>query len=134
LPDTLAVAVGIGPANKFLVSEHAAFFASEANRQLDLAVGDANASLASTRIYFADPRFGPTNAANASDPWLFGLKGIPVPGPTDSYAAQTRRKKLCEALFKSTISPDYTFCKLASAGHPNEKGAQKYFDQIKKFL
>jgi hypothetical protein len=132
-PDALAAAVGISPANKPLVSAHAAYFASQANIRLAAAVNDANVSLTPHRIFFADPGFGPTNAANASQAWLFGLAGIPIPHSTDSSAALSERENQCAAVY-NTSSFDYMFCRLAAAGHPNETGATKYFDAIKPFL
>jgi hypothetical protein len=130
-PDLLAAAVGISPASQAIVSDHAAYFAEQANMQLAAAVAAANASLASPRLYFANPGFGPTNAANASDAWVFGLK-VPL-GPTDSHTALTRREGVCSGVY-DTSSFDYKFCRLASTGHPNEKGAAKYFEAIKPFL
>ena len=51
-----------------LVEANAALFASEANRQLRMAVAEANAALefgAAPRVFFADPMFTPANSALA---------------------------------------------------------------------
>jgi len=131
-PKALAAAVGISPANTPLVAGNAGFFAARANIALANAVTAANASLSPHRIFFADPGFSPTNAANASNAWLFGLAGV-IPGPTDSSAALSRREHQCSNVY-STSSFDYMFCRLASTGHPNETGAMKFFTAIKPLL
>jgi lysophospholipase L1-like esterase len=132
-PKALAAWLGSSPAAIPIVAGNAGYFASQANMQLGNAVAAANSSLTSPRIFFADPGFGPTNAANASNPWLFGLRGHVVPGPTDSSAALSRRENQCSGIYSKT-SIDYMFCRLASAGHPNETGAVQYFNAIKPFL
>jgi hypothetical protein len=132
-PKALAVAVGISQANTPLVAGNAGYFASQANLRLAQAVAAANVPLTPHRIFFADPGFGPANAANASNAWVFGLSGFPVPGPTDSSAALSRRTTQCAAVY-NTSSFDYMFCRLASTGHPNETGATKYFNAMQPFL
>ncbi|HEX7680260.1 MAG TPA: hypothetical protein VF713_19165, partial [Thermoanaerobaculia bacterium] len=132
LPQALAASVGISPANAPTVTGNAAFFASQANMQLNNAAAAANTLLTPHRVFFADPGFGPTNAANASNAWVFGLSGV-IPGPTDSSAALSEREGQCAAVY-SPLSTDYTFCRLASTGHPNETGALKYFAAIKPFV
>jgi hypothetical protein len=130
-PDLLAASIGLSSSGVSIVADNAAFFASEANTQLANAVAAANASV--NRIYFANPGFGSTNAANASNAWVFGLGGGVPPSPTDSTASLARRETQCAAVY-ATSSFDYKFCRLASAGHPNETGATKYFQAIKPFL
>jgi lysophospholipase L1-like esterase len=132
-PKALAIAVGINAATIPVVAGNAGYFASQANMQLANAVTAANVSLPPHRIFFADPGFGPSNAANASDAWVFGLGGHLVPGPTDSSVALNRRVNRC-ALTYPINSFDFMFCRLASTGHPNETGAMRYFIAIKPFL
>jgi hypothetical protein len=131
-PSALAAAVGVTPVTRLNVTSNAGFFAAQANMQLANAVNAANSGLSQPRIFFADPQFGPTNAANASNAWVFGLSGG-VLSPTDSLASLNRRKAQCASLYNN-LSVDYLFCELASAGHPNETGATKYFDAIKPLL
>ncbi len=131
-PSALAVAVGITPATRLTVTSNAGYFAAQSNMQLANAVNAANSGLSQPRIFFADPKFGPTNAANASNAWVFGLSGG-VPAPTDSLASLNRRIGQCESVYNK-LSVDCMFCKLASTGHPNEIGATKYFDAIKPLL
>ncbi|HEV7572935.1 MAG TPA: IPT/TIG domain-containing protein [Thermoanaerobaculia bacterium] len=131
-PQALAAAVGVSAANKPLVTGNAGFFASQANLQLANAVASANTLLTPHRIFFANPGFGPTNAANASNAWVFGMSGV-IPGPTDSSAALSAREQQCASVY-NTSSMDYMFCRLASTGHPNETGALKYFGAIKPFV
>jgi hypothetical protein len=131
-PSALAAAVGVTPVTRLNVTSNAGFFAAQANMQLANAVNAANSGLSQPRIFFADPQFGPTNAANASNAWVFGLSGG-VLSPTDSLASVNRRKAQCASLYNN-LSVDYLFCELASAGHPNETGATKYFDAIKPLL
>ncbi len=136
------IIVGTSPLNKVILADNSAYFASQANMQLQNAVNEVNAAnliafpSLPTRVFFADPGFGPTNAANTgSTSWVFGLAGIPpILEPTDSYEAKTRRMNLCQSLYNSNVSVDYTFCKLASTGHPNETGAIQYFNAMKSHL
>jgi len=131
-PQALAVAIGLNPASVPIVASNAGYFTSQANMQLANAVAAANSSLTSPQIFFADAGFGPTNSANASNAWLFGMSGL-IPGPTDSSAALSRREKQCSKVY-SKLSFDYMYCSRASAGHPNETGALQYFNAIKEFL
>ena len=128
----LATAIGLSPASIPTVAGNAGFFASQANMQLANAVGAANVNLWPHRVFFADPGFGPTNAANASNSWVFGLAGLNAE-PTDNSAALSRREKQCSKVY-SKASIDYKFCRRASAGHPNETGAVQYFNAIKPLL
>ncbi len=132
-PQALATAVGITPAGRIQVVNNAGYFASQANMRLASAVQAANVPLTPDRIFFANPGFGPTNAANASNAWVFGLSGGLIPGPTDSSAALSRRESKCAAIYNQS-SFDYMFCRLASTGHPNETGATKYFNAIQPYL
>jgi lysophospholipase L1-like esterase len=131
-PSALAAAVGITPVTRLTVTSNAGYFAAQVNIQLANAVNAANSGVSQPRIFFADPQFGPTNAANASNAWVFGLSGG-LPNPTDSLASLNRRIGHCASVYNN-LSVDYQFCKLASTGHPNETGATKYFDAIKPLL
>jgi lysophospholipase L1-like esterase len=132
-PKALAAAVGITPSGRLNVVSNAGYFASQANIRLAQAVQAANVPLMPHRIFFAPPGFGSTNAANASNAWVFGLSGGVIPGPTDSSASLSRRESQCGAVY-NTSSFDYMFRRLASTGHPNETGAAQYFNAIKPLL
>jgi len=132
-PKALATSVGITPMGRVIVADNAGYFASQANLRLASAVQAANVPLNPNRIFFANPGFGPTNAANASNAWVFGLSGGLIPNPTDSSASLNRRVSQCASVYNPS-SFDYMFCRLASAGHPNETGAVKYFNAIQPFL
>lgn len=100
---------------------NAAAFATEANAQLKQAVADANALLgaAGPRVFFADPGFGPENAALAPNALVFGIN--PDLSPQDPVAAS--RAPACSAAGSRTVFEE---CTHASAGHPNPAGAQRY--------
>jgi hypothetical protein len=97
-------------------------FARTANSALAKAVSETNSALGGpARIFFADPGFGPDNAVFAKDACLFGVRGDF--SPEDGMASE--RSKVCGA---------EAFCKHASLGHPNAKGAAKYAQAISAFL
>jgi hypothetical protein len=134
-PTALAIAKGVSPAGLPIIASNATFFATQANIALKNAVQEANLTyLPPQRIYFADPGFGPQNAALASNAWVFGLSTtLNILQPTDSPASAWRRKSQCQAVFGSNFT-DRTFCELASAGHPNVTGAQHYAAAIISLL
>lgn len=72
------------------------------------------------RVIYVDPDFHADNAVLGADPWLFGV--------TLSLGAldpmREAREKACDAAGEGFQ------CKLASAGHPNEKGARQYAQRI----
>jgi hypothetical protein len=105
-------------------------FATEANRQLQLAIDDVNTYMGGpARIFLAVPAFRPENAVLAPDPWVYGINsGSAGVTPQDPIAAA--RSADCAAAGSRT--PWY--CSLASLAHPNARGAQAYFDAIKPLL
>jgi lysophospholipase L1-like esterase len=131
-PSAAAAALLIDPTKKPDIALRTGYFATNANIALAAAVSQANAATSgATRIFFADPQFGPTNAANASNPWVFGLTTPTVLDPPDEASVAAAREVQCNIKYSGT---DKLYCKLASVGHPNETGAQKYFDAIKPHL
>ncbi len=132
-PRLLAVSIGLSSASQPMMALNALTFANEANQQMANSVAVANLS-ANNRIFFADPKFGPQNAANASPgpAYVFGLSGG-SPQPTDSLAAIHDREHACGKVY-AKASADYIYCRLASTGHPDQAGAMKYFDAIKPYL
>lgn len=88
---------------------------------------DAVHEVGSRRVKFAEIPFTDDNSMFAPDPWLFGVhlkNGVPI--PEDSVAAQ--RRVACDLFHHNPF--DRTACYIASTGHPNEKGSQKYADTI----
>ena len=84
------------------------------------AVNEVNRDLETNRIKFVTPRFRAKNAVFAPDNWLFGLNGTcPKDPQKHSRAYQCRR-----------YGQDTKICKIASVGHPNKIGAQKYVNLI----
>jgi lysophospholipase L1-like esterase len=80
-------------------------------------------------IDFADPYiggFGETHSIFTDDPWLFGAAGtIPFIAPEDTVP----RQSTCAQAFP-TDAANRAICNLASAGHPNPRGARAYADAI----
>lgn len=99
-------------------------------------------------VLFAHPALGPQNSVGAPDPLLFGPK---APRDADDAWERFRRRPLtnvlalepddpvsrsrrtaCETLV--TGSGDRLQCFVASIGHPNPRGAQRYADVIKSVV
>ena len=117
----------LNPAEWKTLSDRCSLFNSAAKGALAKAVSETNSSLGGPpRIFFADPDFGPANAVFASDACLFGVNGDL--SPQDGMAGP--RAKSCEAQAKDELN----YCKHASLGHPNAKGALKYAQAIYPFL
>jgi beta-glucosidase/6-phospho-beta-glucosidase/beta-galactosidase len=88
------------------------------------AVDDVNESLPTSRILFADPQFGPSNAALAPNAWLYGVNADL--SSQDIFVAGERGQS-CELNSSRT---DLFICRRASVGHPNPAGAKAYADAI----
>jgi hypothetical protein len=115
------------------ISANCALFASEANRQLQNAVAEVNAALpgsVGTRAFFADPKFGPANAALAPDSFVYGIH-IDL-SPEDPTSVAGPRAAACDAA--GSGQTDVAICKRASVGHPNARGAQAYANAIMPLL
>jgi hypothetical protein len=105
------------------VVENAQAFWKESTASLQ----DAIREVGSRRVKFAEIPFTDDNSVFAPDPWLFGVhlkNGVPI--PEDPVAAQ--RRVACDLFHHNPF--DRTACYIASTGHPNEKGSQKYVDTI----
>ena len=128
LPEARAVALGLNSLTQAKVAGNTEYFATQANMAIALAAKDANTALGSTRIYFADPKFGTQNAAYAPQAWVFGVD-VTLTGlqPTDSPESANLRAAQCQIL---TNSMDQIYCDVASTGHPNETGALAYANAI----
>jgi hypothetical protein len=120
---------------KWWVVTNCGAFYSEANKQLQLAVDDVNAELGGTpRVFFALPPFTDANAALAPDSWIWGITVDPVKGVVPDDAVQATRATACTLAASVRPGLDVARCKIASLGHPNPTGAQKYADAIAQFL
>jgi hypothetical protein len=125
------VAGVLAPGAKDKIVANCATFATASNLQLARAVDDATAKLAAPRIYFADPGFDPAKhaAMSGSESLIYGLR--PNLEPEDPEGVAEARRQACQAHKDRTDVPT---CVRASAGHPNPKGAQRYFQAILPFL
>jgi glutathione S-transferase len=103
-------------------------FWQESTAALAEAVAAANATLASPRVFLADPGFTADNAVFAGDPWLFGLANDALLSPQDEVVGE--RRTACDLAFPATDWAARQQCYRASAGHPNVKGARKYAEAI----
>jgi hypothetical protein len=131
IPGALVLGVAT-PEIRDKISANCALFASEANRQLQLAVNEANTTLppgAGARVFFADPKFGPANAALAPDSLVYGIN-VDL-SPQDPVAGA--RTAACEAEC-SAQTDDVALCKRASVSHPTASGAQAYANAIMTLL
>ena len=99
--------------------------ADESNARLRAAVDETNAGLGGQpRIFLAVPPFGSRNAALAPEAWLWGINADT--SPQDNLVAG-QRWRACNA---NRTRTQVDFCKRASAGHPNPRGAQEYAKAI----
>jgi hypothetical protein len=105
------------------VVENAQVFWRESTAQLKLAIRDAGSS----RIRFAEVPFEDDNAMFADNPWLFEvhLKGGQLV-PEDPLAE--RRRLACNRFHRNPL--DRAACFIASAGHPNRLGSEKFAETI----
>jgi len=97
--------------------------------QLKLAVHEANLALGPgkpPRIFFADPKFGPENAALAPNSYQYGIHADSSPEDPTSIAGP--RAAACE--IAGSAKTNVAICKRASVGHRNAKGAKAYADAI----
>jgi lysophospholipase L1-like esterase len=117
----------LAPGTRQRVIDNSLFFGAKSTEQLALAVSDANAAVGQ-RIFFANANFGPQNAALAGASSL--LFGVNADGSPQDSQAETR-KSLCKQFKDRT---DSVTCIHASAGHPDERGAQQYANAIFPFL
>jgi hypothetical protein len=129
-----AIIAGIAtPFIRDKISGNCALFASEANRQLQVAVNEANAALGAgvaPRVFFADPKFGAANAALAPDSFVYGIH-VDL-SPDDPASVAGPRATACDAA--GSAQTNVLECKRASMGHPNPRGAQAYANAILPLL
>jgi hypothetical protein len=116
---------------KATVVAQSKLFADEANKALAASVAAVNASLkGSPRIFFADPMFGPDNAALAPNAFIYGIHSDL--SPEDPLAVSGPRANACS--LAGSARTNVEVCKRASVGHPNVKGANAYAKAVFPFL
>jgi lysophospholipase L1-like esterase len=103
-------------------------FYVQSNRFLQKAINEANAAAGSQRIFFAQPPFGPENAALAPQAWLWGVNHDLSP----QDPVQAARRVACNAFETDLIRRET--CYRASTGHPNLQGAQQFANAILALL
>lgn len=129
---TLLASFGVTPALPFLslnpfkeIIDQALLFWHESERQMRRAVDEANAALGGpARIFFVRPSFTEFNAALASDAYVFGLTLLGE--PEDSVAPH--RAQVCFLPGQGLNFLQMETCYRASAGHPNVRGAERFFN------
>lgn len=110
------------------VTQLAMQFWKESNAALALAATEvAQQSRNPNKIVFIPGPLQESNAVFASDPWLFGLAdGV---NPQDEVAVS--RKVACDHCYSDPIDlMQHEVCRIASVGHPNQTGAEKYASAI----
>jgi hypothetical protein len=85
---------------------------------------EVNRRVGSDRVFVACPDIKPENAAFASDPWLFGINDDL--SPQDPLAGI--RATACH-LSDPARMKEWS-CAIASAGHPNPRGAKAYAQAV----
>ncbi len=116
------------PADPLLrqVTRLAMQFWKESDAAIAQAVAETAARPPRKLVYVPGP-LQEENSLFAADPWLFGLaNGI---NPQDEVAQP--RKAACDSCYKTPPElMQHEQCRIASVGHPNVTGAQKYADAI----
>ena len=123
------------------MSKRSALWKKVSDEDLSAAVDAANQTAAGTRAVFVKVDFKTSECFAASDTKLWRLMGFdakknPI---TDDRWLTRRIETICPKAKIDMNAADMApfsrlfliaFCKPAGAGHPNEKGAQKYADAI----
>jgi hypothetical protein len=103
-------------------------FYNESTKNIQNAVNDINA-LYNNRFFFVDPGFTSDNAIFASKSLLWGLDGdLSADDDENEGGVASSRKQACSST--NAAGGSMTTCEMASIGHPNVKGAQKYANTI----
>jgi hypothetical protein len=97
-------------------------FTEESSLAIQRAVHDVG----SPRVRFADVPFAPENSALAPNPWLFGINADVMLSPQDPVAAE--RHAACNLFERDPFQREG--CYRASAGHPNQPGAQQFASAV----
>ena len=106
-----------------IYAQHA-MFAEQSAINLRRAVDETNQRLGGSPVRFVLAPFGPQNSALAPDAWIFGVDAEFK--PEDPFAAE--RHAICDR--EETDQLQRGMCYLASIGHPNVIGAQKFAEAI----
>jgi lysophospholipase L1-like esterase len=116
-----------GPVFNKIIANCEQFYV-QSSRFTQKAINQVNEAAGAPRIFFAQPPFGPENAALAPQAWLWGVN--PNLSPQDPV--QAARHVACDA-FETDIVRRLT-CYRASVGHPNLQGARQFADAILALL
>jgi hypothetical protein len=103
-------------------------FKDRSHTKIQLAIAETMNELpmSSGRISFADPGFLAENSALASNALIFGI-GTDL-SPQDNDVIAEERRLVCER--NTPERGDKNTCAIASVGHPNPKGAEKYASAV----
>jgi lysophospholipase L1-like esterase len=103
------------------IVQNATLFWQRSQEMLAEAVDDMNRGLGGApRLFLAAPPFSAENAALAPAAWLFGLN----PDLTSQDPVAKQRREACDLYENDLIQREK--CYRASAGHPNQIGAQRF--------
>jgi len=112
-----------------LIVQRAQHFNLLADKWISRSVSDANA-VKPAQFYYARPQITNDHSAYVDPPnasWLWEVTTLPrhTPmKPEDDVIAL--RSAACSKLYPKAV--DRTFCRMASLGHPNRTGEQRYAD------
>jgi hypothetical protein len=110
------------------VIDHCQQFFQESTENIKRAIAMAGDS----RIVFAESGFTNANAVFAPESFLFGLRNDGTLSPEDPVALP--RHDSCDVAFTAVQILEREQCYRASAGHPNQAGAEQYKRQILRTL
>lgn len=109
-------------------------FVSLAHQSIKKAVNTVNQENGNNQIKFVDPRFRARNALFADDSWLYTFKlRFSLTEPIRAIDPKRSHRNIVCPQNKSRTASVF-ICKMASVGHPNKKGADRYFQKIKPHL
>ena len=100
------------------VVEQSAHAVQEINRNMQQAIQEANVEIGSNVIEFVDVGFNESNAIFAPNSMIWGFDNF---GQTEDPLT-ARRRDVCDGDF---------ICEMASTGHPNMAGNQRFFERIR---
>jgi hypothetical protein len=126
------VLANLTPASRQHIIDNCRTFVNGSNAALAQAVSDINAKIGGTpRFTFVNPGFTAQNAAETgASSLVFGIDLPPDGGltPQDPPDVAAARATVCKAV--GAPRTDVEFCYRASAGHPNQAGAQQYAAKV----
>lgn len=112
--------VGLNALRRHLSNNFEAF-ATTANLTMSRIIGEINMDPTGPRILFANPFFSTANALEAPDTFLWGI--------LERDDVRRERVDQCE-IARNSVSGIPIYCEIASTGHPNSRGAERYSNTI----